>query len=73
MAATRHVAPDGDGTACSATAPCDLETGVERAVGGDEVVIAGGTHIAAVGVGPGISVPPGLVTVRGETIGSGRP
>ncbi|MDX6555734.1 MAG: hypothetical protein QOD86_1929 [Miltoncostaeaceae bacterium] len=71
-AATRHVAPDGAGTACSAASPCAIEVGVEGAAAGDEVVIAAGGYTAAAGAGEAIVVPGG-VTVRGAVIGPGRP
>jgi hypothetical protein len=71
-AATRHVAPDSAGLACSAASPCALEVGVEGAAPGDEVVIGAGGYTAAAGAGQAIVVPAG-VAVRGAVIGPGRP
>ena len=64
---TLHAAPDGAGTTCSASAPCELEAAVEElAVGGDIVVVHPGSYdlgLEQLGV-------PFDVTVRGR--GPGR-
>ena len=42
--ATRYAAPTGSGTTCSQVLPCDLQTAVESAASGDQVVITPGTY-----------------------------
>lgn len=42
--ATRYAAPDGSGTACSASAPCALPTAVQQAVAHDTVFVGPGTY-----------------------------
>jgi hypothetical protein len=47
-AAVRYAAPGGSGTACSAAAPCSIETAINSAATGDEVVVGSGTYTTAV-------------------------
>jgi hypothetical protein len=47
-AATYTVAPAGSGTACTQAAPCALDTGLDRAQAGDEVVLLDGTYTSGV-------------------------
>ena len=41
---TRYAAPGGSGTACSAGAPCSVETAAEGAASGDEVIVTPGEY-----------------------------
>jgi hypothetical protein len=42
--ATRHAAPGGGGTSCLESAPCNLETAINSAGTGDEIVLAPGDY-----------------------------
>lgn len=44
-AAVRYAAPDGLPSPACSPAPCDLQTAVESAAGGDEVVVLPGTYV----------------------------
>jgi hypothetical protein len=43
-AATSYVAPSGSGTTCTQTSPCSLNTGLNQAQAGDEVVLTDGVY-----------------------------
>lgn len=61
-AAVRHAAPDGTTTAaCTAAGPCALQTAVNSAADGDEVVIAPGTYSLAKKL-----VPRGALDIHGD-------
>jgi hypothetical protein len=51
-AAPRYASPGGSGSACSQASPCAIQTAVNNAVMGDEVVVA-----------PGNYSPPGMLTL----------
>jgi len=42
---TIFVAPNGKGTSCLASSPCDIWSGINKAVGGDVVFLRGGTYV----------------------------
>lgn len=63
-AGERFAAPAGAGTACTATAPCEIQVAVEAAGSGDTVTLAPGDYSAGPQVGEVVVVPQG-VTVRG--------
>jgi hypothetical protein len=44
QAAQRYAAPAGSGEACTADSRCSLETAVEKAGAGDEVIVGAGTY-----------------------------
>jgi hypothetical protein len=44
MAAERHARPAGTGDACSAAAPCSIETAFSGSASGDEIVLAPGDY-----------------------------
>lgn len=54
-AAVRYAAPGGTGATCSAAAPCSIETAVNGASSGDEVVIAPGTYTTATSLSRNVS------------------
>jgi hypothetical protein len=54
-AAVRYAAPGGSGATCSAAAPCSIETAVNGAASGDEVVIAAGTYTTATSLSRNVS------------------
>jgi hypothetical protein len=43
-ASTYYVSPSGSGSSCTKTSPCSLTTGLDKAQGGDEVVLMDGTY-----------------------------
>lgn len=43
-AAERHAQPNGSGSACTAAAPCQLETAMDGAAAHDEIVVHAGEH-----------------------------
>jgi hypothetical protein len=63
-AAIRYASPSGSGTTCSADAPCALQTAVEAASGGDEVVVLGGTYAETDALD--VSAPIHVHGVKGE-------
>jgi hypothetical protein len=67
LAAPRYAAPLGSGTACSATAPCDLPTAVNMASAGDDVIVHAGSYDLATGLTPAVDL-----TVHGSP-GASRP
>ena len=54
-ATVRYAAPGGTGTSCSATAPCSLETAINSAASGNEIVISPGTYTTATSLSRNVS------------------
>lgn len=54
-AAQRFVAASGSGAACTEPAPCSIETGINGAGSGDEVIIAPGTYETSTPLATGAS------------------
>jgi hypothetical protein len=72
QAATRYAAPAGVASPdCLQATPCDIETAIDSASGGDEVILLGGTYniapLSGIGNAVGDSTPAG-VTIRGESV-----
>ena len=65
-ATQRYVAPAGTGVACTQATPCPLATGVNSAMGGDEVIVTAGTYSMSTNLANSSS----SLTIRGE---SGQP
>jgi len=61
------VKPDGSGTACTQSSPCDLQTALAQATDGDTIYIATGTYT---GTGDAVVIVTKSITLYGGWDGS---
>lgn len=62
----RYVSPKGRGSACTPATPCALQTGLDQAVAGDEVVLKDGTYYGSFNVTSNSGMPSAPITLRPE-------
>jgi Ca2+-binding RTX toxin-like protein len=68
-AAQRYASPTGSGVTCSQPSPCGLETAIEGAINGDEVIVAAGDYGSAMTPIANDIVATAILSVHGPASG----